>query len=478
MCQNYRRLGQLGERSADTPLRSDWFVGTCLDAADQPVTDTPPTRRASYGPTSPTVGERGTRTRSSISDAALAVFAETGYHAATVDEIARRAQVSRATFYQYFATKDEAFVDLMRRSGSALAEVNRGLQRLGPHAEGYSQLRTWLDGWGEVFAHYTPIFVEWTHVDTPRAFARSPSVEFTDIHTRYFVRAMEADGSYAHGDPATMAKMALAMVSRTHYSTHLYETGLTDLAIHDSLAVAIQCTLFPNTPDAVLSDTRPGQERARGSDVVVQPRSPLPSSDAPRRRLPETLGPRSATTARRLVDAAGRVFADHGFLAANVDLIVIEAGVARGTFYRYFDDKTDLLAILADEAAEATTAPLRRLADPAVHGDPIPLRAEIAALRSAHATYAGVVKAWAETTALDAAVMAPCGDVIRAVAGSVIAMFGDERGYPLDRRAAGIIWSAVIEHFPNQVQGTTNEPDGPSIVETQAAFVERVLLRR
>jgi AcrR family transcriptional regulator len=47
------------------------------------------------------------RTRVAIRDAALELFAEHGYEATTVDQISERAEVSKATFFRYFATKGE-----------------------------------------------------------------------------------------------------------------------------------------------------------------------------------------------------------------------------------------------------------------------------------------------------------------------------------------------------------------------------------
>ncbi len=52
---------------------------------------------------------------------------------------------------------------------------------------------------------------------------------------------------------------------------------------------------------------------------------------------------------REMLVAAGAVFAEKGYAAANVDDIVRRVGVARGTFYLYFDDKQAVFAALVDD---------------------------------------------------------------------------------------------------------------------------------
>jgi AcrR family transcriptional regulator len=73
-------------------------------------------------------------------------------------------------------------------------------------------------------------------------------------------------------------------------------------------------------------------------------------------------------TRARLVAAALRVFARMGPDAPNVDDFTAEAGVARGTFYGYFDGREDLLVAVATLAAEQMETERMRaqgMADPA-----------------------------------------------------------------------------------------------------------------
>ncbi len=63
-------------------------------------------------------------------------------------------------------------------------------------------------------------------------------------------------------------------------------------------------------------------------------------------------GPRASRRARsrrRILDSARAVFFRDGFMAANLDEVADLAGVAKGTLYRYFDNKADLyVGVLAD----------------------------------------------------------------------------------------------------------------------------------
>jgi AcrR family transcriptional regulator len=61
-----------------------------------------------------TLSARGARTRQRVLDAAERVFAELGYHDASVVRITEAAGVGQGTFYLYFASKQEVFDELVR----------------------------------------------------------------------------------------------------------------------------------------------------------------------------------------------------------------------------------------------------------------------------------------------------------------------------------------------------------------------------
>src|SRR5215216_2060903 len=56
-------------------------------------------------------------------DAAKAVFAERGFHGASMDEIAERAGIAKPLLYSYFGSKEALFVRCQRESGDELRRI-------------------------------------------------------------------------------------------------------------------------------------------------------------------------------------------------------------------------------------------------------------------------------------------------------------------------------------------------------------------
>src|SRR5471032_2277036 len=62
-------------------------------------------------------------TRRRLLDAALASFAQRGYHATTFDDIAGAADVSRATAFNYFPRKEDLIIGLAEERREAVASI-------------------------------------------------------------------------------------------------------------------------------------------------------------------------------------------------------------------------------------------------------------------------------------------------------------------------------------------------------------------
>jgi AcrR family transcriptional regulator len=88
-----------------------------------------------FGADGRTLSARGVETRTRLIEAAEEVFAELGYHEASIVKITEAAGVGQGTFYLYFASKkdvfDELVRDLNRRVRHAMKEASsRGATRI------------------------------------------------------------------------------------------------------------------------------------------------------------------------------------------------------------------------------------------------------------------------------------------------------------------------------------------------------------
>ncbi|MEA2402959.1 MAG: hypothetical protein QOK00_3362 [Thermoleophilaceae bacterium] len=65
----------------------------------------------------------GEERRAAILDAALAVFAERGYHVSSIDDIAREGGVSKALIYEHFTSKQQLYAELLEQHAGELFSV-------------------------------------------------------------------------------------------------------------------------------------------------------------------------------------------------------------------------------------------------------------------------------------------------------------------------------------------------------------------
>lgn len=89
---------------------------------------------------------------------------------------------------------------------------------------------------------------------------------------------------------------------------------------------------------------------------------------------------RSAATRARILDAAARVFAEHGYSAGTTNRIAAEARVSVGSLYQYFPNKDSILVeLVRRHMADGT----RRLAE-ALATDADPIDAAVDAVLANH----------------------------------------------------------------------------------------------
>jgi AcrR family transcriptional regulator len=158
--------------------------------------------------------------REVIEQAAMALFAEHGYHGTAMDEIARRSGVSPPVVYDHFASKAELHRRLLERTRDELLAMWReNLDGLGTLERQIAQA---FDAWARyVQAHpYAPrmFFRETTGVPEVRALHREIAAEANGALAQIIGGLLGPGG--ADADP-----VALAMVAE------VIRGGLTELAI-------------------------------------------------------------------------------------------------------------------------------------------------------------------------------------------------------------------------------------------------------
>jgi len=86
----------------------------------------------------------------------------------------------------------------------------------------------------------------------------------------------------------------------------------------------------------------------------VRHASPTTRAAAP--EIPSGDGAWRGRPATQILDVARHIFSTQGYAASNVNDICQAAGIARGTFYLYFDSKPGILAALLGVVEERVRA--------------------------------------------------------------------------------------------------------------------------
>lgn len=432
-------------------------------------------RRASYGPSSPAIGARGASTRSKITEVSLELFGRLGYFDTSVDAIAKGAGVSRATLYQYFKGKDEIFLELLNECGSALFRVARRIGPLGPDEVGFDNLNWWLGEWSWVFDKYSTMFVQWTAIASSDTKVRPEITRFVRSYNHRVAERLGASG--LRGLDQEVAAMTMtALVHRINLFVHTNRAyGRTAKDAVDTLSVFLQLMLFPDTPPAVLTSLRlhGSTNPAADVDAVELPDEPTVEGLSISERT-ASLSKRAVATVTALAEAGAAQFRARGYRSTSVDDIVEAADVARGTFYKYFSDKQDLLAAVAAEIYGAGKA----FADRISHVDPITeeptLRHWLATYVEFYDRYSGCIEAWAEAATDDPTIVGigEHGQVLMDL-GAARMLIRRPGPYPFDPLVSALILRALVTRVPQAALDLPEPIDGDGLVELLISCLQR-----
>ena len=93
------------------------------------------------------------------------------------------------------------------------------------------------------------------------------------------------------------------------------------------------------------------------------------------------LDPQKRERRRQILEAAKHVFAEAGYHGASIHAIIDRAGIARGTFYLYFESKSAVFSSILDEATDNLRRHMHRIEvdDPGAAPPQVQLRQQVVA---------------------------------------------------------------------------------------------------
>lgn len=176
---------------------------------------------------SPNLGPRAERTRRALVDSAWELFRTRGYTDTKVADVAKNADVSLGTFYQYFSELNDVLavivVDFIRES------LDRGIDRWDVSA-GREGLSERIDAFIATYVEYAEFMELWECAKLVSPSVRSLSRDYADVYRRrfaeYFQEGIDRGLVRSDIDADGMADVMTIMLERYCYE-HFVLSGET-----------------------------------------------------------------------------------------------------------------------------------------------------------------------------------------------------------------------------------------------------------
>jgi TetR/AcrR family transcriptional regulator, ethionamide resistance regulator len=190
---------------------------------------------------------------------------------------------------------------------------------------------------------------------------------------------------------------------------------------------------------------------------------------------------RRASLERRLLTATERLMQDEGlaFTELSVDRLANEAGISRATFYVYFEDKGQLLRLLARKVMDEISGAARRWWQIADRRDPNDLRAAIRSIVHTYRKHSVLMAAVVETASYDAAVAAEFDELIGEIRDSTREVIesgqeaGAVRSLPTTQVASALTW--MVERVCHQMVRSASADDDELVIEALTQIIWNTL---
>jgi AcrR family transcriptional regulator len=150
-----------------------------------------------------------------ILEAALAVFTERGLSGARLEDIAKRAGLSKGTIYLYFPNKEELFHEVVRHS--VIAFIERGEACFEEQPDSLQALLQWMEGyWAWLRSPVFPVMhrlvnSEMHHFPDIAAFYAKEVIERAHRLVREMLQRAMDQGHLRRMDPLVAARMLSAI---------------------------------------------------------------------------------------------------------------------------------------------------------------------------------------------------------------------------------------------------------------------------
>jgi len=184
----------------------------------------------------PELGPRAQRTIARIVEATREVFLTKGYSGTTIDEIAKAASVSRASFYTYFPSKRDVLLAVGERSArESLVAIDR-LKNFGATRNG---LAAWVREYMAFLDINGSFAFAWTQAAHEDDSIRAAGMRRHLVLCRRFGEELAATAGRSRTDTVELGLVMFSALERTWAYCQLYEDTVDRSAIERELAHAL-----------------------------------------------------------------------------------------------------------------------------------------------------------------------------------------------------------------------------------------------